>query len=696
MPGGPPWGSVQVFHSQDGIDLKIVFNVTGSVNDNDEVDLRFSLNDNSPATTTGGPNDWGVALYAVPANATPLWGPVSTPNAWTPVPAADYSITSTGAQQYTFVFHLPVTGIPWLNSPFSVNPIGFGIQFTDPLANLENLSAQYFQWPTNTADPLYYNPTNWGKLCFDAATTYPDVSVIDVRNTGPAGPYGLSPASSGNANSFEVVLANPGGTLLPNATNVRVNLYLAAFGLGEKWHRIDTFNTLTSDCAANSGWTTYAPGFMPLLTQADFCTGNAPQQDIQAAPIADVNNNMATYTISGGVSANPDPRLPNIEIDPAPAPYQAVSWTLQAAQDKDFTGGRTHECMWAEAVFANDPNPNNNHIQRNMDFPAAPMNHKINRVFSLSWNAFQQYDPNAGKPMYLQVSRLNMDDSVKFDLAAPNVRLLPNGLYQADLKGLGSFPVDAGITATNASLTGKTLKENLLIPPKAGGDIDQPSHCWLWRLFHHREAGNPVYVRVTPGTTLWIVNYMLDDNDVQYVDVDGKGPLPRSGAVGLASGMVKQTHGKLLVETARLGELVISFDNFKTGAGIGQGGQVRVPAGATSLALAINNFKDWYREDSGTGFRVKVTERLPGSPAAAVARASAVGEVGIQVEPIAQVLPQICVGGYEDTGKKKPINGRQYEMLRYLGDVCWGIPNVLPEKGRANLDRSDKAPAGTK
>jgi hypothetical protein len=189
---------------------------------------------------------------------------------------------------------------------------------------------------------------------------------------------------------------------------------------------------------------------------------------------------------------------------------------------------------------------------------------------------------------------------------------------------------------------------------------------------------------------------MLDDNDVQYVDVDGKGPLPRSGAVGLASGMVKQTHGKLLVETARLGELVISFDNFKTGAGIGQGGQVRVPAGATSLALAINNFKDWYREDSGTGFRVKVTERLPGSPAAAVARASAVGEVGIQVEPIAQVLPQICVGGYEDTGKKKPINGRQYEMLRYLGDVCWGIPNVLPEKGRANLDRSDKAPAGTK
>ena len=669
---GPPVGNLQVFHASDGIYIQVVFNVSEAVNDYDEVDLRFSLNDNT--TTSPGANDWGVALYANTGLNPPMWGPVSNPASWTAVPAGDVSVKSTGPQQWTFVFHLPASApIPYPGAPFSVNPIGFGIQFNDPIANFENLSAQYTQWPTNNVNPLYNDPSQWGSLCFDPTTTYPDISVSDVQNTGPAGPYGLSHSPSGS-NSFEVFLGNLGGTVVPNATNVRVNLYLSAFGLGEPWHRLDTFSTLTTDCATNSGWSTYAP-----VAQSSFCNGTSPQQDISQANLADVNAETATYTINNGISANPDPRLPNIEIDPSPPPYTAVSWTLTSQQDQDFLGPRKHECMWAEAVVPNDPNTSNNHVQRNLNFlPSSCTGCMIREWFSLSWHAFAQYDPNLGKSMYLQVGRQNMDDSFKFELAAANVKPLQNGVYEAALKGLGSFPVEAQITANNPGEMGKILKENLLIPPKAGAEVERGCHNHWWcflsgivELFEGRDTEEPVYVKVQANTTLWIANYSLDDNDIQYVNVDGKGPLPPNGPIGLSPGQVKGNRGKLLVPNARVGELVLSFDNFKTGIGIGQGVQVRVPPGANYLALAINDSQEKSEHHKGTGFRVMISEHPPVPAAGKQARTMTpqvdlvkgggqvegghqVKDGRIEASPIVDVLPQVCVNGFSYCRRSAP------------------------------------------
>jgi hypothetical protein len=62
--------------------------------------------------------------------------------------------------------------------------------------------------------------------------------------------------------------------------------------------------------------------------------------------------------------------------------------------------------------------------------------------------------------------------------------------------------------------------------------------------------------------------------------------------------------------------------------------------------------------------------------------------------PILNVIPRVCVDGYEDTGQKRPVKGTQEELYRYIGNVCWGVINVLP-KVQAKPDKGDKVPAGS-
>jgi hypothetical protein len=303
--------------------------------------------------------------------------------------------------------------------------------------------------------------------------------------------------------------------------------------------------------------------------------------------------------------------------------------------------------------------------------------------------------------MFLNVTRQNMDNSFKFDLLG--LQSLPNGTYRADLKGTLPLPLTAQISATDATALGTVVKQNLMVPAKAGAELENGCHHHWWcpfyflvELFERKDTEEPVYVRVQPGSTLWIANYALDDKDVQYVNVDPRGPLPPSGPEGLSPSIVTAPRGKLLVPSARVGELVLSFDNFKTGIGIGQGVQVRVPPGANNLALAINDNQEKSEHHKGTGFRLRITNKptsvTRAKPMLAAPAQSVAAEEGrIQIVPIADVLPQVCVNGYEDTGHKESIGQQQFEMYRAVGNVCWTVTAILQE-GRPNPDKGDTAP----
>jgi hypothetical protein len=268
------------------------------------------------------------------------------------------------------------------------------------------------------------------------------------------------------------------------------------------------------------------------------------------------------------------------------------------------------------------------------------------------------------------------------------VRQLENGFYQADLKGTASVPVSADMTAPVGDIFGKIIKNNLVVPPRAGADLRELHHWCPFR----RASDQAVRVRVMPGTTLWISNFMLDDNDTQFVDVDGHGPLPHSSPDGLPTTLVKDTHGTLLVPTANVGELVLSFDNFKHGAGIGEGVEVKIPAGVNELFLAINDSHIGYKKHTGTGFRLRITERPAGAMALAVHKDAAVAAAPIEeaadavivrggkLTPIGDVLPQACVNGYEDLDEKIIISGKPLEMFRFIGNVCWRVNAVLGER----------------
>jgi hypothetical protein len=504
-----------------------------------------------------------------------------------------------------------------------------------------------------------------------------------------------------------VTVSNPGGTAINDATGVRLNLYLGAVGLGEPFHRLDTVATIDGDCAGV--WNPNAS-----LPQSDVCSGAASLPDVETIANNVLVTNTAKYTIKNGAN-----RVGGSSITVnggATNDVNVVTWDTTAGQDPKFdimtvnamTYDRKHQCMKAEALVPNDPNLADNTRQVNMNFECmgeggggGGAGARFN--FGLGAGAFASYIPSVGKDMFLQISRKNMSSQLGwgFKLSDPNgqIRQVKDDLFVARIKGTQSIGAVLDLVAPRAGALGKTLKENLWVPAKAGGrqkNARIPS------------GDAPVYVKVNPGSTLLVANFAFHTNeDTQWVDIDGDGKLlPPNGPAGLSNEWLKKVLGQisqfklLLSPTSPLGSLVGSFDNFKTSFLIAEGAQLRVPSGAQYLALGINDAIGLYGDNNGTGFRVKVVERAPGTivsnendfsliPAAYAQPATQPRGDKRMVVPLGEVMPTICLNGYENTNQTQLVSGQKRELYRYIGNVCWGIVNVFPPNRSEKPDQGD-------
>jgi hypothetical protein len=690
--GNPLKGSVKVLHKVDGIYLLVAIN-DSSNNNNDALMIHFDINHNGSPTVES--EDFGVEILR---NGQAKWGKANLTNTdpfdssgWVVISGANTGVTST-ASNWTLELHLP-TGNP-SGLDLTTGTVGIHFMISDADNIFGTPSAKYTQWPKPpVANPdalLAGTPNQWGNYTFDPTTTFPNLAVTGVRrnNGNPADYYRVNYTGT---NSFEVKVKDPGGTAIADATNVRLNLYLAARGIGEPWHRIDTASVLDGDCAAQ--WPVASS-----LPQADVCSGTASLDDITAKTINDVVNGTAKYTIKNGITMTRTGGQSATVTGGTENWSSVLDWNTTAAQDGYFksvtvngtTYHRQHQCMLAEALFASDPNISDNTMQVNLDFVGLPGQNKIKFPFTLGWAGFGKYDPNAGKDMFLQVIRNNMNPEVGWKYQLEGFEPVQEDVFVAKFRGEQSLPMQLALTAPAADVLGNPLKENLIVPPKSGGrqaNARIPS------------GESPVYVKVEAGSTLLIANYAFSENDPQDVDLDGRGKLlPPNGPAGLPASLLQQALQKigekyrlLLTPNASLGALVGSFDNFRTAFTISEGVQVKVPADAKYLALGINDAVGLFDDNQGTGFRVKVSE---------MKRAVAMQENGfitsahaqqtdsLQITPISEVMPTLCINGYENIDQSSTIDGKSHELFRYIGNVCWGIINVFPQ------DRSDKPDQG--
>jgi hypothetical protein len=364
--GNPLNGTLTVLHKADGIYILAVIN-DSSKNDNDAFNLRFDINHNGGATTDM--DDFGVRILR---NGQALWGPASTvPDNWSPVPADLVGVTP-GATFWTVEFHLP-TGAP-SNLSLSTGTIGtyFSLYNRDDVFGPN--SAKYAQWPpAPLADPnalLDGNPDQWANYVFNPETTFPNVAVTDVRRDN-AGQSNHNTIAYTGINSFAAQLRNPGGTAIPDATNVRVNLYLGARGIGESWHRMDTNTVLRADCSApDAAWNSQ------VLAKSDVCNGPLPLPDISTMTINNVVGNTAKYTIQNGLVMNRTGG-DNITVPSATQNYfPVIDWNVTPQQGSFFVPvtvngmsfDRAHQSMLAEIIVPSDPNLGSNLVQVNMNF----------------------------------------------------------------------------------------------------------------------------------------------------------------------------------------------------------------------------------------------------------------------------------------------------------------------------------------
>jgi len=714
--GDPLIGHVKALHKADGIYLQVKVD-DGVTHSLDSLVITFDTGHNG--VSGGDANDFAIQVLRQPpvtATTAKRWGPASadpSTSAWADIPTTEARVTDSGSF-WTVEIHLPVGPLPGcpscvLDLNANAGQLGVYFQIFDNDV-FGSPSAVYTQWPVATAtdlpdgvDTLFFNftanpslPNKWGNYVFNPATTFPNLAATDVRRTGGA-PNTLSFSTD---NQFEVRVNNPGGTAIANANQVRLNLYLAARGIGEPWHRLDALATINSDCApAPAAWPSIV---LPVKTQV--CSGLGPGAtalpDISDVLLADVVANTANYTINQGVT-----RLDGgaVTVNAATNLYYSVlTWNLFGTDQADyFTGDRAHQCMKAEILSPNDPNPADNTLQANMDFESIGGGAGGAGGAGFRWNmgnaGFAKYDPAVGKNMFLQVDMKNMNRQAGWDFKLEGVQPLEReNLFVARLTGTKSLQARLLLKAPAAEGIGRTLKENLMVPPKAGGfqvNAKIPSG----------EA--PVYVKVTGGTTLLIANYAFRADDSQNVDLDGKGKLlPANGPNGLTNSVLqKALHSLgdkfklLLAPNAPLGALVGSWDNFQTAFLIGDGVQVKVPAGAKFLALGINDGLGFYPDNTGTGFRVKIVERqgdIASAGTPSIIKASfnstvATAQGKADIVPIREVMPTLCINGYEDIGKKQTINGTSRELYRYIGNVCWGIINVYPPNRSERPDLGD-------
>lgn len=703
--GNPLCSSMKALHKADGIYLLMI--ITDPINNPDDtVQIRFDINHNGSALTEA--SDWGVEVRR---NGQAKWGPANAdPGTWGTTGLAgnvgvNPSITistppcAMGATSgWSVEFRLP-TGVP---SGLSLG-VGVGIHFKIYDISQENgvNSAIYTQWPAPTvADVNGLNtlfdstPNKWGDYVFDPTTTFPNIAITGVRRSAAnVGDYNT--IDYAGINTFVVRVKNPGGTAIPDASDVRLNLYLAARGIGEPWHRLDTPTVLDDDCSKPNSDPIWALS-SSIINKTDVCSGSTSLDDISAQNITDVLNGTAKYTIKNGLPLTVNRLGGNPIIPPVAAGienwFDVIGWNTTSTQDTYFTGVRKHQCMLAQAIFPNDPNIADNVQQVNMEFVGLPGTLSIRFPFSFGWAGFGKYDPNIGKDMFLQVVRRNMSPNAGWKYQLEGFEPVREDVFVAKLQGKQSMPVQLALTAPPAGILGKALKENLIVPPKAGG------HQVNARI---PSGEPPVYVKVKPGSTLLIANFAFSENDPQQVDLDGEGKLlPPNGPAGLPSSFLQQVSQKigekyqlLLAPNAPLGALVGSFDNFRTAFTIGEGVQVKVPADAKYLALGINDAIGLSDDNKGTGFRIKVSEMESASGMGMlekgfVSAAMAQKPDSLQIIPLSEVIPTLCINGYEDIGQTRTIGGKQRELFRYIGNVCWGVINVYPQ------DRSDKPDQG--
>jgi len=320
----------------------------------------------------------------------------------------------------------------------------------------------------------------------------------------------------------------------------------------------------------------------------------------------------------------------------------------------------------------------------NMDFVSVAKSAKSLFFFNLGWAQFVDYKPAIGKKMYLEVVTENMPANLgwSYSLKTSGIERLGENTYAARIKGKNSLVSGITIGAPKYDPMGDVLKENLMVPPQAGGD--NPN-------VNKKSGLKPVYVKVNPGRATLIANFGLNEQDVQQVDMDGDNDLRPNGVVG----QIVKKSSTLLAPHIRLGALIGSFDDFRTAFPIGAGVQVVAPANATHLALGINDYVGHYSDNSGTGFRVKVSQREGNTNMASsssfIAMAEAADMSKLELTPIEDVMPTLCINGYEAINEKREINGATHNLYRYIGNVCWGVINVYP-KERGKPDQGDPGP----
>ncbi len=701
--GHPHTAEVHALHKADGIYLRLEI-TDATPNNFDAVKIFFDLDHD--AGTARDDDDWGIEVTR--DRNTKKWGPgnaVST--SWLDIPLTNMI----GVSDFT-----PVTN-PWIveirlpeglippqnthNLDFATDggKIGIYIQLFSALEDFSDpFSALYNQWPNPVSDDLIDpDPSQWGNYEFDPVTTFPDLALTGVRR-GDASAANYYKISYLATNRFEVKVENPGGTVIADADNVRINLYLSARGLGEPFKRLDNESVIDGDCG-NPNWLSY---IMPM--NSDFCSGTPSLSfaDISTQNITDIVNNIAQYTIKDG---GPMDRLggQSITISPPPPPndwMDILEWNTTLSQDPKFeevivngtTYRRQHQCMKAEVVYKNDPNISNNTRQVNMDFVSLMGLSSNWFMFSAGWAGFSDYDPRDGEDMYMQAELKNMDPKFGWRFNLEGADTLGRNTFKTRLQGTQSLALKLGIQAPAAETLGRTLKENLIIPPKAGG-----RHANARK----NSGDSPIYVKVNSGKTLWITNYDFNENDEQSVDIDGTGlRYSPSGPAGLT-----RAADDLMVSNAPVSSLIGSFDNFKTGFLIAEGVQVKVPASATYLALGINDENGKYDDNVGTGFRVKVLERPANSNEWGIlddflgifaTTAIAQQNDSMQIVPIGQVMPILCINGYEATGQFRNIAGQDHQLYRYIGNVCWKVINVFPEDRSKEPDQGDPFEPGQK
>jgi hypothetical protein len=161
-----------------------------------------------------------------------------------------------------------------------------------------------------------------------------------------------------------------------------------------------------------------------------------------------------------------------------------------------------------------------------------------------------------------------------------------------------------------------------------------------------------------------------------------------SGSINLRKGMpgmVAGPNGALMtpefvkkplaspIRGTRVGQLVGSFDRFKTVIPIGVATTIKVPAKATSFQLATVDRPAMARQHGGAGYQVMVTQ----TPARDYVHTNSLAGRNIERErvhlPYGANLPFVIFTGERRTGRFLTIKGKKYSLTEPVGSGAFGF-----------------------